>query len=441
VSQLSSTVDPTPDVPPAGATPVRRRGRAVAALGFSQAVDNSEGGIVNSFFPLIRNAFGLDYGALGLLSALSKFARMIFGPLWAFAADKYGRKRVLFIVTGVWGLFTIAAGFAQSYPVLVALYAISVIGTVASEPIINGLLPDLFRSSERGKAYGLVRGIGTGLGIVIGPLIGQFGHNPDGWRWAMWSMGAVSVLSGLLILLWVPKPAQKTVSIVDDAEAGVFRLRDAVKLFKIPTFTLMALMLPLVTSLILLAFYATFLVDTRGFNVVEGTYVMAVFSVGGMISSVLGGLLGDLFARRFGPTGRITLMQLYLVTFAGAVFLATQIDFGNKPMHYLATFVLGLVFSIGFSGCVLPMVSTVVPKQLGASAFALLFSFIQGALTAGLSMIMGQLADVFGLERTFLYLVVLPYLLNAVLWFVFYKTYPRDVARYGTRDEDPADLR
>ena len=116
MSQLSSTVDPTPDVPPAAATPVRRRGRAVAALGFSQAVDNSEGGIINSFFPLIRNAFGLDYGALGLLSALSKFARMIFGPLWAFAADKYGRKRVLFIVTGVWGLFTVAAGFARAIP-------------------------------------------------------------------------------------------------------------------------------------------------------------------------------------------------------------------------------------------------------------------------------------------------------------------------------------
>lgn len=357
-----TTTEPPPEAAASsGRTP--KRGRAVAALGFSTAVDNSEGGIVNSFFPLIRNAFGLDYGALGLLSALSKFARMIFGPLWAFAADKYGRKKVLFIVTGVWGLFTIAAGFATSYTALVTLYAISVIGTVASEPIINGLLPDLFRTSERGRAYGLVRGIGTGLGIVIGPLIGQFGHNPDGWRWAMWCMGAVSVLSGLLILYFVPKPAQKTVSIADDAEAGVFRLRDAVKLFKIPTFSLMALMLPLVTSLILLAFYATFLVDARGFSVVEGTYVMAVFSIGAMISSVLGGLLGDLFARRLGLTGRITLMQIYLVTFAGAVYLATQVDFGSKTMHYLATFVLGLVFSIGFSGCVLPMVSTVVAPQ------------------------------------------------------------------------------
>jgi MFS family permease len=160
-----------------------------------------------------------------------------------------------------------------------------------------------------------------------------------------------------------------------------------------------------------------------------------------MISSVLGGLLGDLFSRRFGLTGRITLMQLYLVTFAAAVFVATQIDFGSKPAYYVSTFVLGLVFSIGFSGCVLPMVSTVVPKQLAASSFALLFSFIQGALTAGISLIMGQLADVLGLQQTFLYLVVVPYLLNAVFWFVFYKTYPRDVARYGTPDEQPAGLR
>ena len=53
--------------------------------------------------------------------------------------------------------------------------------TVASEPILNGLLPDIFAKSERGKAYGLVRGIGGGVGIVMGPAIGMFGANPDGW--------------------------------------------------------------------------------------------------------------------------------------------------------------------------------------------------------------------------------------------------------------------
>jgi hypothetical protein len=36
------------------------------------------------------------------------------------------------------------------------------------------------------------------------------------------------------------------------------------------------------------------------------------------------------------------------------------------------------------------MVSTAVPRQLSATAFAMLFSPIQGALTAALSLLMGQ---------------------------------------------------
>jgi fucose permease len=84
------------------------------------------------------------------------------------------------------------------------------------------------------------------------------------------------------------------------------------------------------------------------------------------------------------------------------------------------------------------MVSTVVPRQLSATAFALLFSLIQGALTAVLSLLMGQLANSWGLSQTFLLVVVLPYLANAVLWFGFYKIYPRDVARQEQLTDDVA---
>ncbi|WP_168211756.1 MFS transporter [Ruania zhangjianzhongii] len=427
------TPAPAPEEPPVNK---RGRGRAVTALGFSQAVDNSESGLINTFFPLIRDAFSLNYSALGVLSSLSMFARMLFGPIWAMAADRYGRKKVLIIVTGGWGLWTIAAGFAPNYPLLVTLYAISVIGTVASEPILNGLLPDLFRKSERGKAYGLVRGIGGGVGIVVGPVIGQFGADPDGWRYAMWAMGAISVLSGLLIWMWVHE-VQKSASATEEmlTEAGKFRISEAVKLFKIPTVAMIAVMLPLVTSLILLRFYSTFVVDERGFNVVTASYVMAVFSVGAMISAVVGGRLGDFFSRRFGSKGRVMLMQIYLISWSVIVFVTTQINFGSDAMVYVMTFLMGLVFSIGFSGCVLPMVSTVVPAQLGATAFAFLFSLVQGFLTAVITLVIGRVADALGLETTMLYLVVLPYALNAVLWFAFYRIYPRDVERQDARTD------
>lgn len=141
-------------------------------------------------------AFGVGNTELGLLNAMSNAARMIFGPVWAMVADRFGRKSVLFIVTGLWGLWTIGAAFAPNWPVLLVLYGVSLIGTVASEPIVNGLLGSLFSRSERGKAFGTVRSVGAALGFIITPLIGQFGNNPEGWRYAFITMGVLSVISG-----------------------------------------------------------------------------------------------------------------------------------------------------------------------------------------------------------------------------------------------------
>jgi len=432
-AELTGSGAPIPSGDAPGAVP-SGRGRTVAALGFSQAVDNSESGLINVFFPLIRTAFGLDYGALGMLTAIPRLARMLFGPFWAMMADRFGRKKILFLVTGVWGLWTVLAGFAPNYTVLVVLFAISAIGTVASEPILNGLLPDIFAKSERGKAYGLVRGIGGGVGIVMGPAIGMFGANPDGWRYAMWAMGGVSILSGILILLWVPSTRGVSSALISaDPDSGTFSFSDALKLFRIPTIALTVAMIPFVTSVAVLPFFSTFLVDVRHYSVPESTVIMAVYSVGTMFSAFLGGYLGDLFDKRFGAKGRVMLMQIYLVTFAITVALTTQLPFENRPFVYGSALVLGLVFSIGFSGCVLPMISTVVPLQLSATAFAFLFSFVQGGIAALFSMFAGNIADAIGLGGTFLWFMTVPYLLNAVLWFGFYKVYPRDRAKQDAR--------
>ena len=97
-----------------GTESTKGNGKAMAAMGFSQAVDNSEGGLINTFFPLIGAAFGVGEGMLGILSPISKFARMLFGPFWAMMADRFGRKKILILVTGVWGIWTIASGFAPT---------------------------------------------------------------------------------------------------------------------------------------------------------------------------------------------------------------------------------------------------------------------------------------------------------------------------------------
>lgn len=424
-----SAVNPSIEGSPAAKLPKSREGRwgSLVAMSLASVSDNTEGGLVNVLFPVIRQALSLGVDALGVLSSISRFARMIFGPLWSILADKYGRKKILVIVTGFWGLWTAAAGFAQDYTQLLLLYTIGVIGTVAGEPIANGLLADLFDGDERGKAYGAIRSIGSGGGLILTPMIGQLANVQDGWRYGMFIMGGISLLSGLLIMFFVKEPKKQ--SATDASEMGQFKISEIKELFKTPTVLLLAGMLPFVTSLVLFSFFVTYFVDVRGWKTADAAILYTAFMAGFAVSSFLGGFLGDLFQKIFGSKGRVILMQIYLVTFAVFSYLALQIDWGHGMLLYVVLFLFGLIGSIGFSGCVLPMVSAVVAPELSATAFALLFSLVQGLISALMSLALGGLAKQYGLQPVMFWLVTVPYLINAVYWFLFYRFYPNDVAR------------
>ena len=97
--------------------------------------------------------------------------------------------------------------------------------------------------------------------------------------------------------------------------------------------------------------------------------------------------------------------------------------------YYPLFFFFGLLSAIGFPGAVMPLVSSVVLPEVRSTAFGFLFSFVQGGVTAVLSLIVGWLAQRHGLLITVFWLTTVPYLVNAALWFVFYRTVPHDLAR------------
>lgn len=417
---------------------VKGRGGGLVALSFAQIVDGFEGGLVNTLFPVIRDALGLQTSALGILTAMSRFARMLFGPIWAALADRFGRKKVLFVATGLWGLWTIAAGFAQDATQLFILYGIGVIGTVASEPIANGLVVDMFSSKERGRAFGIMRTLGMIASVVATPLIGQFANVEDGWRYGMFVMGGISVLSGILILLLVREPQKHTPVGAIDPDAMRFNFREAVGLLRNRTILFMSVQVVLTTSLVLFAFFITYWVDDRGWTTADAALLMSVYMLGAVISGLAGGFLGDWFEKRFGYRGRIILMQGYLIAYAVSTALLFQVDWGKGAAVYVAVFITGLVSSIGHPGAVLPIVGSVVHRSVVATAYALIFSFIQGLFAALFSLAFGFLADSLGLQSLMFWLISVPYAVNAVLWTLMYRIYPRDAAAQKEIDDREA---
>ncbi len=420
--------------PPSVLTPEYKRTRpgAMFAFAFGTMSDSMEGGLINTLFPVIAKALGLDVGALGTLSSISKWARMLFGTLWAIAGDKYGRKRILVWMTGVWGLWTAAAGLAQNYTQLLILYTIGVIGTVAAEPIQNGLMVDMFDEEERGKAYGTLRTIGVAASLILTPLIGQLANVQDGWRIGMYVMGGISLVSGILLQIFLKEPPRRVVA--GDPDAGKFKISDIKEIVKIPSFWLMAVMLLFVTSMVFFAFMVTYFVNVRGWETASAAILYTVFMAGFALGGLTGGAIGDFFQSKFGDKGRVMFMQGYLALWAVMTFLFTQIDWGMGAPVYIVAFLTGLVGSWGFSGAVLPMVGQIVEPQYAGTTFALLFSFIQGAITAIYLLLIGPLTKALGnLQNVMLWMVSVPYAVNAIFWTLFYFTYPKDVSRRKAR--------
>lgn len=418
-------------------TPEYKKTRPGAMFAFAVGTmsDSMEGGLINTLFPVISKALGLDIGALGTLSSISKWARMLFGTMWAILGDKFGRKRILVLMTGLWGLWTAAAGLAQNFTQLLILYTIGVIGTVAAEPIQNGLMVDMFDEDERGKAYGTLRTIGVAASLVLTPLIGQLSKWPtpeNGWRIGMYIMGGLSLLSGILLQVFLKEPPRRVV--VGDPDAGKFKLSDIKEIVKIPSFWLLAVMLLFVTSMVFFAFMVTYFVNVRGWETAAAAVLYTVFMGGWAVGGFTGGALGDWFQKRFGDKGRIIFMQIYLFSWAIGTFLFTQVDWGKGIAVYIVAFLVGVIGSWGFSGAVLPMVGQIVEPQYAATTFALLFSFIQGAITAIYLLLIKPLATALGsLDKVFLYMLCIPYAVNGVFWFLFYPTYPKDVQKRKAR--------
>ena len=422
------------EAPPSVLTPEYKKTRPGAMFAFAVGTmsDSMEGGLINTLFPVIAKALNLDVGALGTLSSISKWARMLFGTLWAIAGDRYGRKRIMVWMTGVWGLWTAAAGFAQNYTQLLILYAIGVVGTVAAEPIQNGLMVDMFDEDERGKAYGTLRTIGVAGGLILTPLIGQLANVQEGWRIGMFIMGGISLLSGILLQIFLKEPPRRIIA--GDPDAGKFKVSDIKMITKIPSFWLMAVMLLFVTSMVFFAFMVTYFVKVRGWETASAAILNTVFMAGFAIGGLTGGSIGDWFQSKFGDKGRVMFMQFYLALWAVMTYLFIQIDWGMGVAVYVVAFLTGLVGSWGFSGAVLPMVGQIVEPQYAATTFALLFSFIQGAITAIYLLLIGPLTKALGsLQNVMFWMVSVPYAINAVFWTLFYFTYPKDVQRRRAR--------
>jgi EmrB/QacA subfamily drug resistance transporter len=203
------TTQPTDYEP--GTDPRRWRALVVTlAGGFMMLLDVS---IVTVAIPSIEE--GLGTSASGVQWVVSGYP-LTFGLALVAGGrlgDAFGRRNMYLIaLTG----FIATSVFAGLAPTLVLLVVARLLqGFVAGlvTPQNGGLIQDLFRGAERGRAFGLL-GATIGLSTAAGPVIGGFilgvAGEPNGWRWVFLVNLPFGLLTLVLAMLLVPRTPKRT---------------------------------------------------------------------------------------------------------------------------------------------------------------------------------------------------------------------------------------
>jgi EmrB/QacA subfamily drug resistance transporter len=176
----------------------------LASLLLASFAINVETTIVNVALPTL--ARDLQASTTQLMWIVDAY-NLVFAALILAAGnlgDRVGRKGILLVGLGIFGVATVAGGLVESPGALIGARAVMGLGAALIFPATLSLLTNVFTErGERARAIGLW-GATTGVGIALGPIVGGWLLERDGWQSVFFALAPVAVLSLVVVSVYVP---------------------------------------------------------------------------------------------------------------------------------------------------------------------------------------------------------------------------------------------
>ena len=154
----------------------------------------------------IQDDLEVTDGQLGMISGLyfALFYCVLAIPV-GWLADRTNRVRVLALACGLWSAATAACGLSANYGQLAASRMAVGVGEAGGVPPSYAIISDYFPSGKRGTALSLFN-LGPPIGQALGVAFGASIAAAYSWRDAFLAVGAVGVVTALIVWLFVREP-------------------------------------------------------------------------------------------------------------------------------------------------------------------------------------------------------------------------------------------
>jgi MFS family permease len=354
----------------------------------------------------IGAAFTLAYGGLEI-------------PAGALG-DRFGRKSVLLRIVAWWSAFTALTGAVSGFAMLFLVRFLFGAGEAGAFPNISGCAARWFPATERARVQGVVWGASR-VGAVLAPLLitailGLFGS----WRATFWTFGALGLVwAAAWYLFFYDDPAQHpgiTQEELDEIGHQPQATHAAIpwgRLFGSRQVWLIMVMYSFYVwgSTFYLYWLHTYLVKGRGFSEDQMRSLSTLPFILGALANPLGGVLSDLFSRRYGLKIGRRVMGSTCLTVGALFMIATAMTTGQISGIVLLALGFGALDMMLSSAWAVSM--DVGGRYAGAVSGAMnSFGHIGGSLC---SILFGHLVEAFGNYEAPLIVIAVVGLIAAVV--------------------------
>jgi FSR family fosmidomycin resistance protein-like MFS transporter len=351
--------------------------------------------LLPALYPLLKEAYGLNYVQIGLLTLAQQMTASVLQPAVGLYGDLKPKPywlpiSMIFALVGV-----ILIATANSFWLLILAAMIGGVGSAIFHPEASRVAR-LASGGKLGFAQSLFQ-VGGNLGTSIGPLTAAYlilprGQSSVGW-FAFVAIAALITLSvvgrwyGAHMRAHSGRPVAKAAMQVLSRPRliGAFAVIGALLLSKY-------VYISSITS-----YYSFFLIEKFGLTASQAQLYLFLFLGAVAAGTFIGGPVGDRF-------GRLAVIWCSIV---GALPFTLILPHLDLTWTAVASVVVGLILSSAFSAIVV-YAQELIPGKVGMVAgFVFGFAFGVGAIGAA---VLGALADSFGIISVFNLCAFLPFL-------------------------------
>ena len=369
----------------------------LAAVCFGHFLNDGIGSIIPAALPILRDAHGLSFAEVGLITLVVQVTSSLLQPVVGLATDRRPTRYALALGMCFTLLGLLLLGRAASFGAILAAVALIGCGSAVFHPE-SARIAQHAAGGRKGFAQAIFQ-VGGNAGMAVGPLAAAFVVVPYGQASIAWFAPAAAFAACLFV--WVgregfsleARAAGQSRRENTSASAGLGLSKRALAVF----FAILLLLMfsKQVYIATLQNFFTFYLIDAFGLGVDDAQYALFGFLLMSALGTVAGGPLTDRFGRRI----------VILWSILGAAPFALALPWAGLSGVIVLALVVSFIMSSAFTA-ILVWALDAAPARIGmVSGLFFGLSFGMGGLA---TVIFGLAADHFGLQQTFAAASVLP---------------------------------